>query len=304
MNFKDLEIKRSYETNSDKDQLLKEFYIPVLSQSVRYYRIAGFFSSTSISVAMRGVEAMINNGGKIKMLVSPELSEEDYEILKNNNFSDSSLLFKKFNIDDIRENDHLQLFAWLLANGKLEIKIVINKNAKNSLFHQKIGIMVDKDKNMISFSGSVNETAQAWLNNIEEFKTFKSWVEGQNEYLNDDLKKFSQYWNNEKEHAIVYDIPKALKEKIIDKKPKNLDDLSIMYSYVKKDDQKLSKLSLFPHQEEAVNEWLNNNRNLLMEMATGTGKTRTALGCLNELIKRNESFLAIVATPQSTLSRQ
>lgn len=304
MSFKDLNIKRSYETTIDKDQLLNEFYIPVLSQSTNYYRIAGFFSSSSLSIAMRGVEAMVNNGGTIKILVSPELSEDDYSVLKNNAFTDASVLFKNFKLEDIRENDHLGLFAWLLANEKLELKIVINKKIRNSLFHQKVGVMIDKENNMISFSGSVNETAQAWLNNIEEFKTFKSWIEGQNDYLQDDLKKFVQYWNDDKEHAIVYDIPQALKEEIIKRKPKDIDDLSIMHNYVKKRKKSESKLSLFPHQSLAVDEWLLNNKSILMEMATGTGKTRTALGCMMELLKSGESFLAIVATPQGTLSRQ
>lgn len=304
MSFKDLEIKRSYETTVDKDQLLNDFYIPVLSQSTNYYRIAGFFSSSSLSVAMSGVEAMINNGGTIKMLVSPELSEEDYNVLRNNAFADGSILFKNFKLEEIRNNDYLSLFAWLLAHNKLELKIVVNKKIRNSLFHQKVGIMTDKENNMISFSGSVNETAQAWFNNIEEFKTFKSWIEGQNDYLQDDLKKFVEYWNDDKEHAIVYDIPQALKEEIIKRKPKDIDDLSIMHSFVKKKKELNSKLSLFPHQALAVNEWLLNNKNILLEMATGTGKTRTALGCMMELLKKGESCMTIVATPQGTLSRQ
>ena len=304
MSFKDLTINRSYETSADKDQLLKEFYIPVLSQSTRYFRIAGFFSSSSLSVAMQGVEAMVNNGGTMKMLVSPELSEEDYDILKKSAFSDTSVIYKDFKLDDINKNDHLGLFAWLLANNKLEIKIVVNKKIRNSLFHQKIGLMVDNDNNMISFSGSVNETAQAWLNNIEEFKTFKSWIDGQCEYLQDDLKKFDQYWNNSKEHAIVYDIPSALKKEIIKRKPKDIDDLDIMRDYVKKEKKHTSLLSLFPHQQEAVYAWKKNNKRILMEMATGTGKTRTALGCLCELLEKDIPFLTIVATPQGTLSRQ
>lgn len=304
MSFKELTIERSYETSSDKDQLINDFYIPVLSQSTNYYRIAGFFSSSSLSVAMRGLEAMVANGGTIKMLVSPELSEEDYDVLKNNSFSDSSILYKEFNLDDIKGNDYLGLFAWLLANNKLEIKIVVNKKIRNSLFHQKIGLMTDKDNNMISFSGSINETAQAWLSNIEEFKTFKSWIDAQNDYLQDDLRKFVLYWNGEKENAIVYDIPQALKDEIIRRKPRNLDDLSIMHNYLTKKKEQSSKLSLFPHQQLAVNEWLSNGRKLLMEMATGTGKTRTAIGCLLKLLKNKESFLTIIATPQATLSRQ
>lgn len=305
MSLKDVEIKRSYETGSHENQLINEFYIPSLEKTINYYRIAGFFSSSSLSVALRGIEAMVNNGGTIKLLISPELSEEDYNVLKQSEFKDSNVLYKHFRLNDISENDYLSIFAWLLANERLEVKIVVNKNIRNSLFHQKIGIMVDDEKNMISFSGSVNETAQAWLNNIEEFKTFKSWIEGQNEYLQDDLKKFVEFWNNDRnDYAIVYDIPSALKEEIIKRRPRDINELTVMRDYIKSKKQNESKLSLFPHQEKAVKAWMNNNKSILMEMATGTGKTRTALGCMVELLKENKPFLTIIATPQGTLSRQ
>ena len=111
MSFKELEIKRSYETTADKDQLLDDFYIPVLSQSKHYYRIAGFFSSSSLSIALRGVEAMVANGGQIKMLVSPELSDDDYAVLKNNAFSDSSNIYNNFRLEYIKDNDYLDLYA-------------------------------------------------------------------------------------------------------------------------------------------------------------------------------------------------
>lgn len=304
MSFKDLQIERAYETGSNRLDLLEKFYIPVLSESTDYYRIAGFFSSSSLSVSLKGVEAMINNSGKIKLLISPELSEDDYNLLKNSEFKETKFLYKNLNLDDIKKNDYLGLFAWLLANDKIEVKIVINKKIRDSIFHEKIGIFTDKDNNMISFSGSVNESAQAWLNNIEEFKTFKSWRDGQNEYLQDDLKKFVDYWNNEKEHALVFGIPEALKAEIIQRKPKDIKDLSIMHRFIKKSEKENSKLSLFPHQKKAVSAWLSNNKSILMEMATGTGKTRTAIGCIMELLKSEESFLAIIATPQGTLSRQ
>lgn len=61
---------------------------------------------------------------------------------------------------------------------------------------------------------------------------------------------------------------------------------------------------MFPHQHDAVEMWLNNDCQLLMEMATGTGKTRTAIGCMLEILKKKKRVLVIVATPQNTLSRQ
>lgn len=80
MSFRDLNISTCYESNEQKTQLLDNFYIPVLEQSVKYYRIAGYFSSSALSVVAEGIEGLIKNNGKMYLLISPELSTEDYQI--------------------------------------------------------------------------------------------------------------------------------------------------------------------------------------------------------------------------------
>ena len=62
-----------------------------------------------------------------------------------------------------------------------------------------------------------------------------------------------------------------------------------------------SLLKPFSHQERAIKMWIENNCNLMMEMATGTGKTRTAIGCALNKISAEKPFLIIVSTPQNTL---
>lgn len=304
MSFQDLHLDVSYESDSNKNQLLDNFYIPVLENSKKYFRIAGFFSSTSLSVAAEGIEGLIKNDGKMYLLISPELSEEDFSIIsKSEKLENDAFLFSDFALD--AKEDNLKALAWLLGNGRLEIKIVVGKKSRNSLFHQKVGIFFDDEGNILSFSGSINETAQAWINNIEEFKVFRSWNAGQIEYLQADLNKFSSYWKNErKDTAIVFDLPSSLKEKIIQIRPRDVWDLNIMRRYKKDHEIKTNKLSLFPHQARAVEAWVENDYSLLMEMATGTGKTRTAIGCLLKKLEDNEVLLTIVATPQNTLSRQ
>lgn len=305
MSLQDLKINTNYETTGDRSQLLDTFYIPVLEESCKYYRIAGFFSSTALAVAAKGIEGLINNGGKMYLLISPELSDEDFKtIQEHGNLTENAEMFSAFKLEQL-PNENIQALAWLLDNGNLKIKIVVGKNSKTSLFHQKIGLMFDADGNILSFSGSINETAQAWLNNIEEFKVFKSWEQGQIDYLNADLTKFLAYWKNQRQDiAIVYDLPQSIKEKIIRVRPKNVWDLNIMRRYRKDKKNEENKLSLFPHQLKAVNRWITNGYSLLMEMATGTGKTRTAIGCLVNKMKDKERLLTIVATPQNTLSRQ
>ncbi|MDD4353786.1 MAG: DEAD/DEAH box helicase family protein [Candidatus Nanoarchaeia archaeon] len=308
MSYKDLEIKKCYETSENRTDLLDSFYIPMLNQTVKYFRIAGFFSSSSLAIASKGVEGLINNGGVMKLLISPEISNEDFEILKshgNNELNELSPIFKDFDIHDFDSDDHLKALAWMLANGKLEIKIVIGKNSENSLFHQKIGVGFDSDGNMLSFSGSINETAKAWLDNIEEFKTFKSWEPEQAEYLLGDLKKFNSYWNNEKKAvSMVFDLPSSIREEIISVKPRDVYDLALMKKYSKTKETSRYDISLFTHQREAVKKWIAYDKKMLFEMATGTGKTRTAIGCSCVLLKVKEHMLVIVATPQNTLSRQ
>lgn len=308
MGYKGLDIKISYETVGDRSYLLDDFYIPMLEQTKQYFRIAGFFSSSSLAVASKGIEGLIHNGGFMRLLISPRLSEQDARILKESQSSEAPenlSIFQQFAVDTFNELDNLQALAWLLANRKLEIKIVVDKNSAESLFHQKVGIGYDAYGDMISFSGSINESAQAWLSNIEEFKTFKSWEPGQREYLLADLKKFNDFWNGEREDiAAVYSIPESIKRKIIEVSPRDINDLSIMKKYRDKKKEKNTEISLFSHQRNAVNAWIKNDYRLLMEMATGTGKTRTAIGCMLTLLPLVKGFLVIIATPQNTLSRQ
>ena len=305
MSLRDLNISTSYETTESKTHLVDEFYNPVLSQAVKYYRIAGFFSSSALAIAAKGIEGLINNGGKMLLLVSPELSEEDYRIISEHGCVTSDIsVFSNLKLEEA-VNENLQALAWLLDCGRLEIKIVVAKRTRNSLFHQKVGVVIDSEENIVSFSGSINETAQAWLNNIEEFKVFRSWESGQIEYVNSDLNKFISYWKNQhSDIADVYDIPESIKAAIVHIKPRDVWDLNIMRKYRRSQKVKDNKLSLFPHQEQAVKAWLSNEYRLLMEMATGTGKTRTAIGCMLEKLKDREQLLVIVATPQNTLSRQ
>lgn len=309
MGLRDLHLEASYETAESKTHLLDSFYIPVLEQAVKYYRIAGFFSSSALAVAAQGIEGLIQNHGKMYLLISPKLSQSDYEVIRAyGRIPDDAEIFQELHLDG-KVSDNVRALAWMLAQNLLEIRFVVGTKTPESLFHQKVGVITDKRGDQLSFSGSINESAQGWLNNIEEFKVFCSWKAGQIEYINSDFDKFLSYWKNERPQiAAVYSLPEAVRQKIIQIKPDDIMDLSIMRKYhrdtrIIQSDETI-RLSLFPHQAAAVQKWKQNHFSLLMEMATGTGKTRTAIGCMVEKFKDKEKLLTIVATPQNTLSRQ
>ncbi len=316
MSFKDISLKKSY--SSDEDDILNDFYIPTLETSIEYKRLAGFFSSTSLAVAAKGIYGLIKNNGTMKLIVSPKLSKRDIEIIINSNeepekYIEKNMLdeLEKFENEIIR--DHVYALGWMIANKKLEIKVAIAFSIedkilsiddidKSGLFHQKVGILRDENNNILTFSGSVNETAAGWLGNIEEFKVFRSWENSEEDYVLADTSKFNRFWNNQSLRVKVIEIPKAVERKFIEIAPLDIGEINIQKLYNKIKRRK--ELKLWQHQKDAIKFWLKNGMKVFFEMATGTGKTYAALGCINEINKFTQKFLVIITCPKSHLVQQ
>lgn len=319
MEYTALNIHAAYETGVD--DLIMDFYVPMLANAKRYDRIAGFFSSTSLALAARGIAGLIANNGTMRIIASPRLSAEDIAMI-NGSVEDADALLTKCllrGIDgsDIADQfcqDHVAALGWMLANKRLEMQIAVitdqygNITSEQYLVHQKVGIFYDTDLNAVSFSGSNNETASGWLGNVEEFKTFKSWELGQKEYLESDQRKFDAFWNHKRKGVKVESLPEAVSEKLIEiGRDFDIESIAVNKYFEKQSGytKTLNPLRLFYYQEDAVKKWLDNDRILLLEMATGTGKTRTAIGCMREaLLNRKLPLLVVIACPQSTLTMQ
>lgn len=317
MSLRKLNIEESYDS-TDND-LVNEFYNPILNESIRYDRIAGFFTSSSLAVSSKGLIHILEKNGKVRFIVSPKLNKEDVEVICNASEEPEKYLGDLINIEIQKEeseiiSDYRNLLGCLIARGIVEIRIVLVKRngkyltdeeiEKSGMFHQKVGVLYDEEDNILSFSGSINETFNAWNENIEEFKTFKSWEPGQKKYCIKDVNRFESFWNGLKEGIEVLDLPKAVKNKYIEYS-NNCDFNNLKKKIIKSEKKKLSKQiekNLFWYQKEAVEKWEKDKR-LLFAMATGTGKTRTALACIAKLLEK-EKLLVIISTPQTTLSRQ
>ena len=311
--FAELEIKSSYD--SDDDDILNDFYNPVLANSVEYRRIAGFFTSSALAVAARGIKGLLKNDGKMKLIAGAVLKKEDTEAIRKG-IQKPEEVIKRAAINDLDSiedefvRDHIMALGWLIAKQKLEIRIAIveDKNGstldaesilRNGIFHQKVGIFTDVDGRRISFSGSVNETAKAWTENIEEFKVFREWVEAEREHFLSDEKKFNKYWNGKSQRVKIIEAPKAIKEKLIQMAP---EDISTLNLYRKPRVQK--KVELRDYQLQCIDNWIAHDYKGFFEMATGTGKTYTALGCLNRLLKERGKLATVITCPFGHLVEQ
>lgn len=316
MSFKDIDIKSSYETGIDN--LVEDFYIPVLSNAVKYDRIAGFFSSSSLAVAAEGIVGFLKKGKTMRIIACPKLNKQDtvaINMASNNpeKYLEDYLSKDLVVCEDVFQQQHVNALGWLLAKGILDIQIAfVYEDGKlcmdnEGIFHQKIGILYDDDDNIISFSGSVNESANGWLKNVEEFKVFRSWkYEQRIEYMEPDIKKFEEFWNRKRSYVSMFSLPDAVKDKMITFSNDFIKERILVNRYKKEREYKdnIDKLGLFYYQKDAIKKWENNGRRLLFQMATGTGKTRTAIGAIVETLKVEEKLLIIIACPQGTLSLQ
>lgn len=309
--FKELNLKISYD--SDQDDILNDFYIPVLSHSKRYYRLAGFFSSSSLSLAAAGITGLIANDGEMKIVVSVRLSKDDVEAINKGSKSPQSAIEDAMinDMESLEEGlvkNRLKALAYLVAKGKLEIKVAVLTNQKGeplssesaqyNIFHQKVGIAVDERGDTIAFNGSLNESSGGWISNVEEFNVFRSWVDGEVPHLKASVDKFERFWLGNTRRALILDVPEAVRRSLIKMAPIDSAELFIENGKIGK------RISLRDYQQRAISGWLREGKRGIFEMATGTGKTITALSCLEKVIGGEKSIAVVITAPFKHLVRQ
>ena len=145
--LRDLNLQSEY--RSDRGDLVHDFYIPCLENSRLYSRAVGFFSSTSMASVARGLLALIQSGGKMRLIASPCLSEQDAEAialgLKQREEVITQNLIREIDQEFAQVvQDRLACLAWLLSHNLLEIKLAIRKDIRNrGIYHEKLGIFED-----------------------------------------------------------------------------------------------------------------------------------------------------------------
>ena len=311
MAIKDITLGATYD--SDDDDILEGFYVPVLRQASQYDRLAGYFSSSSLAASAKGMSEFAMNGGKMRLVTSVQITEQDQQAIldgleKPDEVISRIIMDELSTVDQFQQN-HVDVLAWMVAKKRLEIKIAVplrkntyhtNKLDPSSIYHQKIGIMYDNSGNVISFSGSVNETAKSWGENIEEFKVFCSWKQGQDEFVSSDVKKFEKFWYGQAQHTRILDLPAAVKEHLIRNAPKTAEEV------VQRIIARPNRVNLRDYQRDAMRSWLQHDMHGILEMATGTGKTQTAISCIKTILEKtaDDPILVVIACPYKHLVDQ
>lgn len=305
MGLRELTIKSEY--RSFIDDVVKDFYIPLLSEAVLYQRAVGFFSSSALSMISRGIDGLIKNGGKIQIVASPRLTEEDYiEIQKGYELRkviENSLSRELKDPENEEDRKNLSLIAQLVSQGILDIKIAfLTTNNEVSMYHEKMGIITDANGDSVAFSGSMNESENAFRGNYESFDAFCSWTSDAERVFQKEM-AFKAIWEDYEPGIEIYEFPEAVKQRLYEYNPTLADKLNIKATKSKKDkstaDEKLpihlpDDFRIRSYQSQALEKWRENGFRGIYDMATGTGKTLTALASIEYLYRFNNNRLAII----------
>ncbi|MCF2657512.1 DEAD/DEAH box helicase family protein [Lacrimispora saccharolytica] len=306
MSFMDLSLKEEYRSFSD--DILDEFYIPVLNESVMYQRAVGFFSSTALLDISLGLIGLLKNDGKIKLVVSPRLSPEDVKAIEEGLSNSDEIIIERLlesitKPETTAEQKRYDLLVNLLASKRMEIKIaVVEKRKAIGIYHEKLGLMYDRDENVIAFTGSMNETDMAFKHNFESIDVFRSWGDERSR-VESKINSFKAIWDDYAPSIRTMEFPEAVKEKMISYQ----ENSSITINDFSEDSEEFMEhdevtnvpslpqnIELRDYQIEAISNWENAGFKGIFDMATGTGKTITGLAAATKLFETNRNRLGII----------
>lgn len=313
MSLNRFEFKASY--NKADNNIAEEFYLPCMSSSVKYDRISGFFSSTIYIIAWKALKEFVQNGGKMRLVCSPYISDPDEAALsqgysaRNNQLLADSI---KEEVEALFQSPALfapaKLLAYLVAEGIIDVKIAVPGEHSDAdarrMFHDKVGVFTDSLNHSVGFRGSMNETFKGLSSdgNIESIDVFPNWVDTRDKTRVENAQGFfDRLWQNLVNDVVVYPFPAAIKEVLKDKaKGANweqlLDEVKVIENAATKwkPDKRPGGKIPRPHQTNALEAWVQNGRRGIFEHATGSGKTFTAMCAIRDAFDQNETVLILV----------
>lgn len=303
MGFRELNIKSEYRSLSDN--VVMDFYIPTLRNAVLYKRAVGFFSSSALIEISRGITGLIKNGGRIMLIASPKLQQEDVQAIAKG-YEERTSVIERAVLNAITEpRDHfeeerLNLLANLIADGRLDIKIAFTEAGGGiGIYHEKMGLFYDNEDNIIAFTGSMNETSTAFMHNYETIDVFCSWTD-ENIRVRAKDSSFNTLWNDCEPNVSIVEFPKVAIEKLQTYKRGSMDMEIDQTEYCTSKPASTfngpcvpNGIRLHDYQLDAIDGWAKRDFQGVFDMATGTGKTITGLGSVVKLYNHCNGKLAV-----------
>ena len=261
-------------SRDDIDQVLMN---PCLAHSVSYDRGVGYFTSSWLQRVATGIAGFAQNGGTMRLLTSPKLKPEDWAAIKQgaDAIEDDVLLQAlRAEVDELAQSacsKPVQTLSYMIAEKLLTVRLAVPTGKLSGDYHPKLGIFTDHAGNCVVFHGSQNETEKG-RRNFESLDVFLSWEDPRDaSRVESHRKRFERLWANNDPNVRCFEIPDAIRA-----------NLAQFYRPSRGSGGQDKTDRRWRHQGDAIECFLSKKSGVL-EMATGTGKTRTALRIIERL---------------------
>lgn len=328
--LRDLTFKGVYK--SDQDHIFEEFYIPALSVASRYDRAVGFFSASALSLASQALSVFVKNGGQIRLVLGAFAELKDLDAVKQG-YKDkevsekiaAAFLSVIANVRDELFQNRFEALAWLVAYGRLDVRIALRPHG---MYHDKVGIISDDAGDKVVFAGSANESTHALLptHNYESVNVFRTWMPEHSEFYEPHIESFDRLWLNQSPSTAVIDIPTAVRDKLISI-ARSLDytpdpELEAAIAARIRSNSRLPSgaapgkprepttiagqpFQMRTHQVAALAAWkAKGDFQGTLDLATGAGKTITAIHAIVKLSEAIDGLACVIAAPYQNLADQ
>ena len=208
----------------DDGDLVGLFYVPALEDAERYDRLTGYFNANALALAARGIEGLVRNRGHMRLVVGCTLPPAEIEAIERGaalrERVERHLAELPLAPPDAGAADALELLAWMVARGHLDVKVAVPCDGErrpipeDGIFHEKAGIVTDRAGDRLAWNGSLNETAAGWRHNWESINVYTSWGP-EPKRVDDEEANFGRIWADRAKRVIVLDTPEAVRRDLM-----------------------------------------------------------------------------------------
>ena len=237
----------------------------------------------------------------------------------------TSLLSMIANVRDELFQNRFETLAWLVAYGRLEVKVALRLHG---MYHDKVGVITDDAGDKVVFAGSANESTYALLptHNYESINVFRTWIPEHLEFYEPHIESFDRLWSNQSPSTAVIDVPTAVRDKLIsvarslDYTP-NPELEAAIAAHIRSNSGAPAgatpgkprepttidgqPFQMRAHQVTALDAWkANGDFQGTLDLATGAGKTITAIHAIVKLSEAIDGLACVIAAPYQNLADQ
>ena len=225
MTLRDLSLKQEY--RSDKDDVVSEFFIPCLTNSIQYDRTIEYISVKSLSTLTFGLENIQDHHAKIRLISGHRFSTHDLNVITKlfdhqdkRRFNGNLIMDNKIGkimdkkIENFLKDAKIHQLESIIRDFKLEVKVAIpNSEFVDGVFEERLGIFRDTNDDVVAFSGTSNVTFDAENRNFESVDVFTSWDDKSR--VDQKIKNFEDLWTNKTKYVQIYDLVYAERNSLL-----------------------------------------------------------------------------------------